>query len=96
VLLENMGKVSKKRKESTDVSKIKCTPDTKKQKLPDFTEIEFKVLLKDETSAFEGEHLSDNGLILDAAVVCNAEISNRCLHRTQKWFIVCVSFSYIT
>jgi len=55
-----MGKLSKKRKRSTDTPNVKCTPDNKKQKLQDFTEIEFKVLLKDETTAFDGEHLSDN------------------------------------
>lgn len=60
MISETMGKVFKKRKGSTCTSKVKNTPDTKKQKLQDFTEIEFKVLLKDETTAFEGEHLSDN------------------------------------
>jgi len=55
-----MGKISKKRKHSTDARKVKCAPASKKQKLHDFTEIEFKVLLKDETTVVDGEHLSDN------------------------------------
>jgi len=63
-----MGKVSKKRKCSIDASRSNRTPDTKKQKLHDFTEIEFKVLLKDETTALEGGCLSDNRCILDAVV----------------------------
>jgi len=62
-----MGKISKKRKHTTDTRKAKCTPDSKKQKLQDFTEIEFKVLLKDETTVVDGEHLSDNmyGVMMD-------------------------------
>ena len=60
MLSETMGKVSKKRKKDTDTTKFKRTPDNKKQKLQDFTEIEFKVLLKDETTAVDGEHVSDN------------------------------------
>lgn len=60
-----MGKVSKKRRCSTDMSKLKGTADSKKQKLQDFTEIEFKVLIKNETTACDGEHMSDNGLIND-------------------------------
>ena len=55
-----MGKLTKKRKKSTDTPKVKYTSDSKKQKLQDFTEIEFKFLLKDETTAFGGERLSDN------------------------------------
>jgi len=35
---------------------MKNTPDSKKQKLQDFTEIEFKFLLKDETTVCDGEH----------------------------------------
>ena len=55
-----MGKVPKKRRKSTDTPNIKRTADSKKQKLQDFTEIEFKFLLKDETTVFDGEYLSDN------------------------------------
>ena len=51
-----MGKVPKKRKKITDTPNVKRTPDSKKQKLQDFTEIEFKVLLKDEATAFDGKH----------------------------------------
>jgi len=50
-----MGKVPKKRRKSTDTPNIKRTADSKKQKLQDFTEIEFKFLLKDETTVFDGE-----------------------------------------
>ena len=39
---------------------MKNTPDSKKQKLQDFTEIEFEVLLKDDTTAVDGEDVSDN------------------------------------
>jgi len=55
-----MGKISKKRKGSTDTPKLKYAPDSKKQKIQDFTEIEFKVLLKDDITAYDGESLNDN------------------------------------
>jgi len=55
-----MGKTFKKRKRSTDTAEVKSASVAKKQKLQDFTEIEFKVLLKDETTLVDGEHLSDN------------------------------------
>jgi len=61
-----MVNISKKRKHSTDGSELKCTPDSKKQKLPDFTEIEFKVMLKNAATAFEGEHLSDIRWVWDS------------------------------
>ena len=35
-------------------------PAAKKHKLQDFTEIEFKVLLKAETTAYDGKRLDDN------------------------------------
>jgi len=58
--VKKMGKVSKKRKHSTDTAKVKRTLDRKKQKLQDFTDIEFKVFLKEETTVVDGRHLSDN------------------------------------
>ena len=55
-----MEKLPKKRKKRKDISQVERSAGSKKQKLQDFTEIEFKVLLKNEATVNYGEHVSDN------------------------------------